>query len=139
MAHDEIEQFKKNHARYVRGGPIGKDPFFGYVEGADWSDSLAILIDRLDEVRQFVIDEYLQDNDELKKQESARPTAFGIRHVEKELKCSVYETLFLLNDVQRVLGCLDVAEAESAISIDGAPDIRPKFRKAQLKKRTKKK
>jgi hypothetical protein len=127
----DVKRFRKRDAEFVSSGSLSED-FPVLIDGMDWSDCISLLFERLDELRQFVIDEYMSGDGERIK--DTRQNAFGIRHIETELKCSIYETLLLLKDVREVLGPLEAIEADNAISVDGAPDTRPKLRTSRLKR-----
>ncbi|MEH2565591.1 hypothetical protein [Bradyrhizobium sp. AZCC 2289] len=117
MAYDKISNFRKDYASCITSGPMGRElTFLTRVDGDDWSDSLAAVIDRMNDLRQFVFDEYLSGDDVTTWQEKARLKVAGIRHVERELKCALHETLFILSDVRDLLGTAELAEADVAIN-----------------------
>lgn len=135
MAYNKIEKFRQHYAPYVASGPMGKDlTFLAQVDSVDWTDSLATVIDRMDEVKQFVLEEFFAEQGAVTWQESARSKVAAVRHVERELKCALHETLFILSDVQDMLGSAELALADIAINKSG-PDAKAKS-KGKSKKRS---
>jgi hypothetical protein len=115
--------------------PIGEGVgLIDTVDGADWSDSMLMLMERLDELRQFTIDEYVADQSRKKMEREIRAAAEGLRHIQRELKSSIYETLMLMNDVRRSLRLIEVAEQECSIRLDKAPDVRRQFELGRRKR-----
>src|SRR5258708_22537256 len=94
MVYEQVKKLRKLHKKNggVSNGPIGDNFNCHFVlYGEDWSDCLLLFMERLDELRQFVLDDGEDDQKETVKE--IRAAAIGLRHIERELKSSIYETL----------------------------------------------
>lgn len=138
MACEEIRKFRKAQKKgrlTIDERPVGEDFYVVHTAyGDDWSDSMLMLMERLDELRQFAIDESWDDQTKRKKSSEVRAQAAGLRHIERELKSSIFETLMLMNEVRQNLNRIEVAEQDFSIRVDKVPNTRRQFEMGRRKR-----
>lgn len=138
MVCEKVRKFRKAQKKgrlSMNEKPMGEDFLLIHsTYGDDWADSMLMLMERLDELRQFTIDECWDNQTKRSKGSEIRAQAAGLRHIERELKSSIFETLMLMNDVRESLGRIEVAEQDFNIRVDKAPNTRRQFELGRRKR-----
>ena len=138
MVCEKVRKFRKAQKKghlSISERPMGEEFLLIHsTYGDDWADSMLMLMERLDELRQFTIDECWDDQTKRSKGSEIRARAAGLRHIERELKSSILETLLLMNDVRDSLGRIEVAEQDFNVRVDKAPNTRRQFELGRRKR-----
>lgn len=91
----KIKKLRKIGKKFPKAASIPRE----IEDGPEWSDSLLMILERLDDLRQFVIDEFLSPPD-VKRSRLSRYLESALNHVDREVMASICELALLRNDVR---------------------------------------
>jgi hypothetical protein len=146
-ASEKIEQFRESKRKMKRKEStaqldgLAHYETWGGPDGGELSDAFGLVLERLDEARQFAIDEFLQgpDPEALSVTQSLQHDLKGLEHLERECFLTAIELYHLVNSIRESATSLKFIELGNNAKSGVQPDTRPKFRKTRLKRPTKKK